>query len=56
MPEVMIFCQKCRAFVWHKVLPDDMARCLGCRDEKDLKDPGVVVVEEAKQGKREKRV
>ena len=56
MPEVMIFCQKCRAFVCHKVLPDDMARCLGCKDEKDLRDPGVVVVEEAARGKQEKRI
>jgi len=54
--EVMVYCQKCRAFVWHKVLPGDLAKCLGCGDERDLKDPGVVVVEEAKQGKQEKRI
>ena len=56
MPEVMIFCQKCRAFSWHKVLPGDLAKCLGCGDERDLRDPGVIVVEEAKQGKQEKRI
>ena len=56
MPEVMIYCQKCRAWVWHKVCRDAAAKCLGCEDERDLKDPGVVVVEEAKQGKREKRI
>jgi len=55
MPEIEIFCQKCRAFVWHKVLPGAMGICLGCGDKKDLKDPSVVVAEEAKQEKREKR-
>ena len=56
MPEIEIFCKKCGAFVWHDLMPDGTAKCLGCGDKIDINDPKVIAAERARRGKSEKRV
>lgn len=54
--DVMIWCAKCGAFVWHVAVNARWAVCLGCGDKKDLSDPATSVAEVATSGEREKRV
>lgn len=54
--DVMIWCPKCGAFVWHGAKNARWAICLVCGDEKDLSEPATVVAEVMTSGGREKRV
>ena len=55
MPEAMLWCEKCRGIMLHRVRWDNTAVCETCRDERDLDKPPVRVVE-ARRGRPEKRV
>lgn len=54
--DLMIFCRKCNAYVWHNVINPMWAKCLGCGDMADLSDPGTIVEEVNNRGKSEKRI
>ena len=56
MPEIIVYCLKCRNLVRHWVRADHMAVCLGCGDECDLEDPKVIQAVLEKRGGPEKRV